>query len=57
MKIGIVGLGYWGKIILRNLESMNYEEITLCDVALLNKKHEFNRNYELINDYKELKDS
>ena len=44
MKIGIVGQGYWGKIILRNLENMNYKEITLCDIAFSNKKH--NQKYE-----------
>ncbi len=52
MKIGIVGQGYWGKIILRNLENMNYKEITLCDIASLNKKH--NQNYEIFNNYKDL---
>jgi len=54
MKIGIVGLGYWGNIILRNLESMNYKDITLCDIAFSNKKHDFNEKYKVINDYKEL---
>lgn len=34
MKIGIVGLGYWGKIILRNLESMGKKDIEICDISL-----------------------
>jgi len=55
MKIGIVGQGYWGKIILRNLENMNFKEISLCDIAILNEKHNFNQNYEIFNDYKDLK--
>ena len=31
MKIGIVGIGYWGNIILNNLVKMNYKDISLCD--------------------------
>lgn len=54
MKVGIVGLGYWGKIILRNLENMNYKDIILCDVAFSNKKHDFNENYKIFSDYKKL---
>ena len=29
--IGIVGLGYWGKIILRNLRQLGYKNITVCE--------------------------
>lgn len=31
MKIGIVGLGYWGKIILKNLVGLGYEDIKIYD--------------------------
>lgn len=31
MKIGIVGLGYWGKIILKNLVNLGYEDIKIYD--------------------------
>jgi predicted dehydrogenase len=31
MKIGIVGLGYWGKIILKNLVNLGYEDIKIFD--------------------------
>jgi len=54
MRIGIVGQGYWGKIILKNLESMNYKEFAICDITSLNKKNNHSQNYEIINDYKDL---
>ncbi len=52
MKIGIVGLGYWGKIILKNLENMNYENVILCDNSQKNNS-DFNK-YQIINDYRNL---
>ena len=52
MKIGIVGFGYWGKIILKNLENMGYEDIQICDIAL-GEITELNR-YTKLNDYKKL---
>ena len=55
MKIGIVGQGDWGKIILKNLESMNYKEISLCDITSLNRNNSFNQNYEMFSNYKDLK--
>ncbi|MFX1494953.1 MAG: Gfo/Idh/MocA family protein [Promethearchaeota archaeon] len=54
MKIGIVGHGYWGKIILRNLENMNYKEIALCDIAFLNEEPNDTQNYEICSNYKDL---
>ena len=54
MKIGLVGLGYWGKIILANLESMNYKDIGLCDISGFNNKNYLNKKYKIINDYREL---
>jgi len=32
MRIGIVGLGYWGSIILKNLVKMGYNDILVCEV-------------------------
>ena len=52
MKIGIVGLGYWGKIILSNLERMNYKDIRLCDVSF-KEENEFS-NYKTYTDYHNL---
>lgn len=52
MKIGIVGLGYWGKIILRNLESMGKEDIEICDLSFPEEsKYE---NYKFVKDYQQL---
>tara|TARA_B100000900_G_scaffold375510_1_gene357634 strand:- start:53668 stop:54501 length:834 start_codon:yes stop_codon:yes gene_type:complete len=31
MKIGIIGMGYWGKIILRNLIELGYSDIIVCE--------------------------
>jgi len=52
MKIGMVGLGYWGKIILRNLESIGKNNIIVCDISLPEKTKY--QNYEVFNDYKKL---
>jgi len=51
MKIGIIGLGYWGKIVLKNLESLGHKDIILCDISFKNNKFQ---NYDAINDYKKL---
>ena len=48
MKIGIVGFGYWGKIILKNLVNMGYKDIQICDIT-------FGENTK-VNGYKKLKD-
>ena len=52
MKIGIVGLGYWGKIILKNLERMAKSNITLCDLTFKDR-NDF-QDYETFTDYKKL---
>ena len=52
MKIGIIGLGYWGDIILRNLESLGYKDIILCDISPLDS-NKF-QNYNTTKDYKNL---
>jgi len=55
MKIGIIGLGYWGKIILNNLIKMNYIDIELCDsnTDLFNQgnfsKYRNYQDYKLLN--------
>ncbi len=36
MKIGIVGMGYWGKIILNNLRQLGYKDITICELQEIN---------------------
>ena len=52
MKIGIIGIGYWGKIILKNLESMGKKDLIICDISLPEKSKY--QNYEAVNDYKQL---
>ncbi|MFX0076193.1 MAG: Gfo/Idh/MocA family protein [Candidatus Hermodarchaeota archaeon] len=52
MKIGIVGFGYWGKIIVRNLESMGKTDIEICDITL--KDGDKYKNYTVVNNYQEL---
>ncbi len=49
MKVGIIGIGYWGKIILNTLSKHNFD-ISICDIQLDNK---FNK-YKTFNDYKKL---
>ena len=52
MKIGIVGFGYWGKIILRNLENIGKTDIEICDITL--PKDDKYKKYKLLNDYQQL---
>ena len=53
MKIGIVGIGYWGKIILRNLRELGHKDITICEEREINW-HEIGERYKQVWDYKEL---
>ena len=53
MKIGLVGCGYWGKIILNNLFDLGYTNITICEVGPL--KLNLGRKIRVIKDYKKLK--
>jgi UDP-N-acetylglucosamine 3-dehydrogenase len=52
MKLGIVGFGYWGKIILRNLESMGKIDIEICDITL--PKEDKYKKYRFASDYQTL---
>ncbi|MFW9882002.1 MAG: Gfo/Idh/MocA family protein [Candidatus Thorarchaeota archaeon] len=52
MKIGIIGMGYWGKIILKNLESMGKKDITICDILL--PENNIYDNYNTLKDFREL---
>jgi predicted dehydrogenase len=52
MKIGIVGLGYWGKIILNNLLDLGHKDVVLCDTKKvlsglnLKKRFKYETSYE-----------
>jgi len=51
MKIGLIGIGYWGKIILKVLQTYT-RDIIICDEILKNNsKYEI---YNTITDYKDL---
>jgi len=52
MKIAIIGLGYWGKIILKNLESMGKKDLIVCDILL--GENNISEKYTTYKDYKEL---
>ncbi len=52
MKIAIIGMGYWGKIILKNLESMGEKDIILCDIRL--PENNLIDNYTISKDYRKL---
>ena len=51
MKIGLVGLGYWGKIILRNLRELGYKDITVCEQQPVDWS-QIGSKYRLVKDYK-----
>ena len=53
MNIGLVGLGYWGKIILRNLRELGYKNITICEQSEIDW-HNIGERYKQVTDYKEL---
>ena len=52
MRLGVIGIGYWGKIILRNLENMLKDDIIVCDTTFSDKTKY--QNYKAFNDYKQL---
>ena len=53
MKIGLVGLGYWGKIILKNLKQLGYEDVTICEPREINWS-DIGQKYKHVLDYKDL---
>ena len=52
MKIGLIGLGYWGKIILKNLVNLGEDNLILCDTTF--PKSAPNEKCEYVSDYKDL---
>jgi len=53
MRIGIVGLGYWGKIILKNLRELGYDNIVICESSPIDWSS-IGSKYPEVNSYKEL---
>ncbi len=54
MKIGIIGFGYWGKIVFNNLLEMKEKDIILCDISF--KENDNFQNFTTIKNYKEIND-
>ena len=53
MKIGIVGCGYWGKIIINNLLQMGYRDLVLCDERKVSLN--LGSKYKVYKDYRKIK--
>jgi UDP-N-acetylglucosamine 3-dehydrogenase len=52
--IGLIGFGYWGKIILKNLLELGYRDITICELDTidweeLGTKYKYEQSYKNIN--------
>jgi predicted dehydrogenase len=51
MKIGLVGYGYWGRILLKNIESLVGDR---CDITICEKLPTNQKRYKVVKDYKQL---
>ena len=55
MKIGLIGFGYWGKIIYKNLKILGYNDITICELNEIDLNQIFNEDRnKIIKNYKKL---
>jgi len=54
MNIGVVGCGYWGKIIINNLISLGCENLTLCDRRDVLDGINIGRKFNRVEDYKDM---
>ena len=55
MKLGIIGCGYWGKIIINNLLSLGYEDLVLCDTKEVLDNINIGRKFKRCTNYRRLK--
>jgi predicted dehydrogenase len=53
LKIGIVGCGYWGKILLKNLVQLGYKNITICETGTVDWS-QLGAKYNLVRAHKNL---
>ena len=53
MKIGLIGLGYWGKIILKNLVNLGYRDFVICEKNEVDW-NQFGTKYNLVKSYKDV---
>lgn len=55
MDLGIIGFGYWGKIIYHNLKQMGFRDITICDDdPQVLTSYQFGDKVKYIEDYTKL---
>ena len=52
MKVGIVGIGYWGKIVFKTLKFLGVKDVTICDPTLTGQTDY--ESHPVVTDYKEL---
>ena len=56
MKIGLIGLGYWGKIVLKNLAELGFNDIIICEQNYQNIDWaEIGSRYKVVKDYHHLR--
>ena len=53
IRLGIVGFGYWGRIILQNLEQLGYNNLVICETNNIDWST-LGRKYEVVRDFKHL---
>ena len=51
--IGIIGFGYWGGIIVKNLNEMGFKNITICEKKEINWDN-IGSKYHVVRDFREL---
>ena len=55
MKLGIIGFGYWGKIIYKNLKILGYNDIFICEINQVDLNQVFNEDRnKIVKNYKDL---
>jgi len=55
MKLGIIGFGYWGKIIYKNLKILGYNDISICEINQVDLNQVFNEDRnKIVKNYKDL---
>ena len=49
--IGIIGFGYWGGIIVKNLNEMGFKNITICEKKEINWDN-IGSKYHVVRDFR-----
>ena len=53
MKIGLIGCGYWGRIILKNLRELGYKDIVVCEQQDIDWE-EVGAKYTVVSSYEDV---